>query len=195
METSTSQAMQVVDPQEVALPIVRPGMTLWEIMDVLERMEKGLLELTPDDMSKMGAIARSKVDGYKQFIDMAGGVSEMIGRWEDELAQARKSVDAKVAGLTEHMRKMMVAQGFEKLPGHIYEARIQKNPPKLVMNPAFSKPDSDLYRKFPDCSRRAYSWDADAEKKAIQAGSQEFVEFCVVEQGTKVKFGVNKDIN
>ena len=179
--------------QEAHLPIVRPGMTLWEIMDVLDRMEKGLLELTGDEMKSIGGVTRSKVDGYKQFTDMAKGVGEMIGKWEDELAQARKSLEGKVGGLKEHMRRVMTDFGFEKLPGHVYEARLQKNPPRLVMHPDWSKPDSAMKARFFDFVKLSYSWDNDAIKKAIQAGSTDFSEFCSIEQGTSLRFGVNKE--
>ena len=81
------------------LPIIREGMTLWSIMDVLDQMERGLLDLDQTEMTTIGTVARSKIDGYKQFIDMAGSVGDMISKWEDELCQARKSVESKVAGL------------------------------------------------------------------------------------------------
>lgn len=175
------------------LPIVRPGMTLWAIMDTLEQMERGLLELTPDEMKEIGGATRAKVDGYKQFTDMAKGVGEMIGNWEDELAQARKSLENKVSGLKSHMHNLMTTFGFEKLPGHVYEARLQKNPPRLVMNPERAKADISTYAEFPNFIKTSYSWDNDAVKKAIQGGSTQFVEFATVEQGTSLRFGVNKE--
>lgn len=195
MKNGTGSGVPAIVPEEnPRLPIVRPGMTLWEIMDVLDRMEKGLIDLTGDELGAMSAITRQKVDGYKQFIDVAGGVSGTISQWEGELAQARKSIENKIASLKEHMRALMTDHGFEKLPGHVYEARIQKNPPRLAMNPAFSKPDSDMYRKFPAYIKRTYAWDTDAVKKAIQAGATEFTEFATVEQGTSIRFGVNKAV-
>ena len=178
---------------ETHLPIVRPGMTLWEIMDTLDRMEKGLLEITGDEMKSLGAVTRSKVDGYKQFTDMAAGVGEMIGKWETELSQARKSLENKVSGLNSHMHNMMTTFGFEKLPGHVYEARLQKNPPRLVMRPEYIKPGLDTAAKYPAYVKLSYSWDNDAIKKAIQAGDTQFSEFATVEQGTSLRFGVNKE--
>lgn len=178
---------------DVHLPIVRPGMTLWEIMDVLDRMEKGLLDLTGDEMKSIGGVTRSKVDGYKQFTDMAKGVGEMIGKWETELSMARKALEGKVIGLKCHMHDLMTTFGFEKLPGHVYEARLQKNPPRLVMRPEYLKPGIEMKAKFTDFVTVSYSWDNDAVKKAIQGGSTEFSELATVEQGTSLRFDVNKE--
>lgn len=169
-------------------------MPLWECIETLDRMGRGLLELTGDEMRDLGTVTKSKVDGYKQFTDMAGAVGEMIGKWEDELAQARKALESKVSGLKGHMQQLMTDFGFTKLPGHVYKAWLQKSPPRLVMRPEYSKPDVALFTKFPSYMKITYSWDNEMVKKAIQAGETQFAEFATVEQGTSLRFGVNKEV-
>lgn len=190
METKSEKNLpSIVDTKPT---IVREGMPLWQILETIEGMERSLTP-SPEEMQNAGLALKSKVDGCKQFVDYCGSVSQMIGAMVEELKSAQEVVENKSKGIKEYVRDCMTRFGFERLSGNVYAARLQKNSAsKVTISPAFEKPDSDLYRKYPDLVRRTYSWDLSAIAKAFEAGNTSLKEIASVERGQHVRFGVNK---
>lgn len=190
METATQTNLpSIVDDKKA---VVRPGLPLWQILETIESMERELTP-TPEEMQNAGVALKAKVDGCKQFVDYCGSVSQMIGAMIDELKNAQEVVENKSKGIKDYVRDCMTRFQFERLSGNVYHARLQKNSaPRVSVFPQFEKPDSDLYRKYPDLVRRTYSWDLSALGKAIEAGNTSLKEIAAVERGQHVRFGVNK---
>lgn len=142
--------------------------TLYELRTSYLQLER-LLDEDPNAdieaaLSMVDDSFEEKVENVIKIIRMYESYQEAIKVEEQRMKKRREGYEKKCERLAAYIENNMRAIGKEKVEGILFTARIQKNPPKVVVQ----NPDYIPAHFF---NRSAPTLDKEAIKKALQAGA------------------------
>ena len=146
------------------------------------------------DLAQLLGDLRGKTDGIKFVLDKLGNYQDFLSQQIEPLRKAKASAAKHAERLREYVRTTMEASNFEKLPGEVWNMRLQRNP-KASMQ--FKRePDAVDYTEYPGLVTldRVYSWNKDGiERELIMKGRLDHLPFVEIWHGKHVRFDLNKD--
>lgn len=109
----------------------------------------------------------AKADAFGGYLASLDAKAEAIRTEETRLAQRRSAVENHARRLKGYALIALQHMGKEKVEGDLFSLRIQKNPPKVVLDPNTTL-DDEYIRVIPE------SWEPDRKKLllALKAGTE-----------------------
>lgn len=143
--------------------------TLKELLHKLDHIED---DLPPDefDPAKVVGDVKDKVDAIKWRIDSWVAEADKIeDEWIKPLKSRQDSLRKKAESLKAYLHSQMSEHGYEKLPGHMFRAVLQKSSPAVEIP---EEPGPTHMLAYPDyvVQNVSYRWNKDAVREALQNG-------------------------
>lgn len=175
--------------QENAVP--RKPTTLNELLALLTEADNAFLTLSLDEHADLIEAGRVKVDNYKYLIDKMKSQEELLDKWMEEYAAAKRTVFNNRRRLTEHLLYVLRSHGFDKFTGNRFVVKIQKSKPAVQMT---VEPNDLLKLRYPDIIRTKYEWDKVKVYELLKSGDEKLCELGTLKESIYPSFSIIKDV-
>lgn len=165
-------------------------MNLTEILNKLADLDDASEEIVPEDAAQIVGDLADKIDAIRVTIRRLEGEEMRLCKDAQEILAAASQVRRNCARLESYLLFAMRAQGYQKLPGKIFRAQIQKSAPALKIDREAGAGDMLLFGENMVKRDVTYAWRKDPIKKLIADGGK--FEHGRLVQGEYVKFYVSK---
>lgn len=157
-------------------------MTLGEILELMDKMDDGEVELSPDDMALLGKKLECKIDDYRKM-QLAYKLRQEVLAFEAAklneqakvLLDAANRIDCKIDRLNDLLMFHMKHIGVTKFKGDFYNVTaFQRSDVKLTVvgNPTAN----DLFAD-PDLVNTTLSWKKAELKKLVKKEPEKYAKF------------------
>ena len=161
---------QEFTPEIIELPDVKEmlqgDMTLGQILSVMEWMDDGLVELTPEEMVTLRDKCKAKVDDYKFALDDAEADEAKFKKRIEEWKKAKDRAAKKQQRIMSLMLYNLEKSNADTLPGEDYVVKIRKSEKCVVK----AELDNKALIEFGDWVKTKHEWKTAEIKKALKAG-------------------------
>ncbi len=132
---------------------------------------------------------KDKVDAIHAVLGRLDSESDRLSGIASQFTKASNSVANNRKRLEAYLLRQMQENGFEKLPGTIWRAQLQKKPPALIVEREANAEDAV---QLPALVVRtiSYRWDKGAVKELLSAGGE--FKYGKIQQDKTVRFWPNK---
>jgi hypothetical protein len=166
--------------------------TLREILDRFKMIDD---DLPPEDFDPAVVVGdvKDKVDAIKWRIDSWEAEAEAVGDWIKALSLRQRSLAAKAEKLSSYLKQQMIENEFQKLPGNIWRAQVQRIADKVEILKEAGAEDvlSDTAAPFVKQVIN-YTWDKKAIADALKEGKA--LPFAYAKENKSLRFYVvNKE--
>lgn len=156
-------------PEETKLP---DKITLPQLLELMRKMDDGLIELSVEDMETLGRKAKIKVDHYKYFMDKCDAEAARLEKMIKDFTARKKSIENKKKGAEFILMTRTKAEDLDGMAGDEYSFKIKVlKQNKCILNKGFEKPDQAAFLEHSDFIGCKYSWKLDPLKKELKAGN------------------------
>jgi len=180
-------------PQEPLLPELKDNPSLHDIVQVLVASDEGSLVLTEEQHTKLATLIRGKVDGCVLFRREILSEIERHEEFSAAHTERAKTLKNQLSRFEDYVKYIMLKEQFEKLPGQEFEITLTNPPGALQIT---GEPDEATFEQLgPELVSKTikYSWNKDAIKKAIAAGTY-FLGNAEIIKNRKPKFDIKKGL-
>ena len=163
--------------------------SFWDLLNLLEQIDECVVQLSPEEISRVLEKSQLKVDTYKYVLDKLKSHAEYLGQRAAEFAAAMQATENHVKRLKAHLVWVLEQKGTDRWPGKDYQIKLvatQSIQPQI-------EPNSRLSLKFPDCVKRSYSWDKKALKEALQDPESPLQDYAKVQTNKSIRFSVRRE--
>lgn len=139
----------------------RPKMSLYQILEIRNHIDEGLIELARDYDLEDETFDQMFFDKVDDTIDYQRDLEKQSSMIADEIAdlqQQKAAIDAKAKRIAERCERAMKANNFEKLAGHKYRVFIQSRrcPPSVDLAVSSDKLTAKDRAKWPKFIKAKY---------------------------------------
>jgi phage host-nuclease inhibitor protein Gam len=166
-------------------------MTLAALLQLMEEVDGGLADLTPEQMRDIAQQAEVKVDSYAYMIEKFESEAARLDGRIKAFQEAKKSAIAKAESLRSLIAHHMQANGLTQMPGQDYRVSLRRSESVKVN----TEPNADMYCAFAEYIRTKYEWDKAAVKQALKSGNTELEAFAKVVEGVSPQFQVKRALS
>lgn len=111
-------------------------------------------EAIADTLEGIEGELEDKADGYAAYMDFLGGQVELVKAEQDRLRNRRLMFEAKLARVKQKLEDAMRETGKLKFQTALHSFRIQKNPPRVVVDKPELMPAAYLIAQEPKVDNR-----------------------------------------
>lgn len=152
-----------------------------------------LAYLDRDDLDESEQLAlRStileKVDEYAVFERQLCDEVKRLREIAKEFTEAARVSEKRLERFHEHVKYVMEANGFEKLPGAKFEVQLRENPPKVIVDQEPTSFDAEAY---PSLVRTKWEWNKSVIKDML---AERDIPFARLVRERRAVFAVRKGI-
>lgn len=145
--------------------------SLKDLLDKLSHIDDDLPPEEFDPALLVGDV-KDKVDAIKWKIDAWEAEAENIQKnWIAELKRRSDLLKKKAERLSDYMKSQMMEHNYEKLPGNMFRAQIQKAKATVLVD---MEPGPEHFIAYPELvvQKINYAWSKDAIKDKIDNGTE-----------------------
>ena len=164
--------------------------SLWDLLDLLEKIDEGILNLSIPEQESILKESQVKIDRYKAVIDRLENHSRFLGERAAEFTDQKRIVDSKVKRIKEYLIRVLRLKGTDRWTGETFQVKIANS--EAVH--AIAEPNSALSLQFPKLVNRRYSWDKRALKEELSKEKSPLHKFARIIKNENVKFSFRKPV-
>lgn len=139
-----------------------------DLLKTLNDSDQGLVELTDEDLVRLGEHLRDKIDTYKYMFEKFDGEIARHAARITELQERKRALEANKERLSSYLLYHMKEFGFEKLSGEDYVVKLQnRTDVELLME---RDPEEFDLRSNPMFVHQKLSWNKMALKEFVKSG-------------------------
>ena len=160
--------------------------------DLLEKLGHIDDDLPPEEFDPAQVVGdiKDKVDAIKWRIDSWLTEAENIEQnWIKPLKDKKESLTKKADRLRQYMQTEMIQNGYEKLPGNMFSARLQKSSPAVDVAEEAGPHHLIAYPEFV-VQQINYRWNKEAIKEKLDQGAE--LSFAKLRNSRHLRFYTNK---
>lgn len=138
----------------------------------LENADDEAVEGVELDLSEVFGDIKDKTDAIKFVIDsIEANAAALKEKWINPLVRKHRAMENEVQRIKDYVKTQMQENGHEKLPGHAFQAALQRGKPSVVCS---NEPGPSDFLAYPDfvVQHVNYSFNKDAIKTAIDEGKE-----------------------
>ncbi len=187
--------------QSVEKSPIKDKMSLPEMLNLMDDVDRGMVNLSLPEMAELGEKSKIKIDHYKQFLDRCDSEVERLSKQAMQLADAAASIKRTKARLEDMLMYTMANNCLTKMPGDLYNVKLVTLKDSKTVNKTNLKPGPKEFIKWEHKGfvtvSKSYKWQLTNIKNMLKGGAASDVEltdlFCL-EDSIKIKWDVKKDI-
>ena len=180
----------MTEPAQLSIvPEIHDGMSLNDILTILELHDSGQVELSPEQQDRVTGLLINKVDGCKHMLDHWEDEAKRHAAYALEHAETKRAIQAKAERLENRIVWAMQRNNFEALPGKEFKVKIGKTERVEIL----SEPTEEHSINFPELVRTklTFAWDKASVKEHIEKVGESFPYAKVVKHFSP-KFSLNR---
>lgn len=163
--------------------------TLRDLLHKLDHIDDDLPAEEFDPAKVVGDV-QDKIDAIKWRIDSWNAEAEKIGEeWIKPLKAKQDSLTKKAERLTQYLHSQMSEHGYDKLPGKMFRAQLQKSSPAVE---TFEEPGPTHMIAYPDYVIQSinYKWNKELIREKLSNGQD--LSFAKLRHSRYLRFYTNK---